>query len=83
MDTLNPCDHGSMSEPSDTDGVTKKQAATRKPYQNPTLKQMTNEEARLKLVRHADNGHEGAEELLQLGKKKCVHQTNQDHRKSA
>ena len=51
-----------MRQPSDDN----KLANTRKPYEKPTITQLTREQAKLKLIGHTMAGNQGAKELLQL-----------------
>jgi len=39
---------------------------TRKPYERPTVTELTPEQAKLKLLGHATMGHQGAKDLLEL-----------------
>jgi hypothetical protein len=43
----------------------KKKAGTKKPYRQPTLTQLTPEEARLRLAPYVEKGDEGAKKLMQ------------------
>lgn len=44
----------------------KKKARAKRPYEKPTVTKLTPQQARLKLTPHAEKGHEGAKELLEL-----------------
>jgi hypothetical protein len=56
-----------------------KKSKTRKPYETPTLRKLTPEQVRLKLVPHAEKGDEEAKELL----KSLPWKDSKDKKKSA
>jgi len=49
----------------ETPGPPKKEKR-RKPYEKPTVRRLTSEEAKLKLVDHASRGDQGAKDLLEM-----------------
>jgi hypothetical protein len=61
----------------------KKAKKTRKPYEKPTATRLTPEQAKLKLLRHASTGDEGARDLLEMMSPEVPTQNSKAKKKSA